>query len=185
MARTQILPLAAAVAAAMGMAACSNTHDTAVAGNAGNGRLCIPFATAAAAPAAPAPAAPPTTAPPYGAPATAPPATAGDPAALVEDCLHRWGYTLAASRDDANQVATATVAACGPSLARWNQQAVSQDGGGPVEAPSLLTGQPTTPLTEHYIFAQGRALFYVVQARAGKCTAPPIQNGVPVGVAAD
>jgi len=40
-------------------------------------------------------------------------------------------------------------------------------------APSLLTGQTTTPIAEHYNYAQGRALFYVVQGRAGKCAPPP------------
>jgi len=37
-------------------------------------------------------------------------------------------------------------------------------------------------MTEHYVFAQGRALFYVVQARAGKCAAPPMTNGAPTGL---
>jgi hypothetical protein len=170
--------------AAVSLAACNNAQRTGgVAGSGGGNRLCTPFAaTSATAPgqtAAPAPGAPAT------APATLPPVGV-DPAAALDDCLHRWGYALAASRDDANQVATATVAACGPSLSRWNQQALaSGSAGGSPEAPSLLTGQPTTPITEHFIFSQGRALFYVVQARAGKCAAPPMSNGVPTGVAAD
>jgi predicted small secreted protein len=177
MARLKTLALALA---AVSLAACNDAQRTGgVASNGGSNRLCTPFATTpAAAPgqnAAPAP----------GAPATAP-ALATDPAAALDDCLHRWGYALAASRDDANQVAAATLAACGPSLSRWNQQSLaSGGGGGSPEAPSLLTGQPTTPITEHYIFGQGRALFYVVQARAGKCAAPPVSNGVPTGVAAD
>jgi hypothetical protein len=166
----------AAALAAVSLAGCSNTRSGGMASG-GDNRLCIPFTTTTT-----------TTTATNGqtaAPVVAAP-IASDPGVAVEDCLHRWGYALAASPDDANHVATATVAACGPSISRWNQQTLTaSDGGGPPEAPSLLTGQPTTPITEHYIFAQGRALFYIVQARAGKCAAPPISNGVPVGVAAD
>jgi hypothetical protein len=106
-----------------------------------------------------------------------------DPAAALDDCLHRWGYTLAPSRDAADAVAQASVAACTPLLTRWNRQGLStgalpQPAVGDQEAPSLLTGQPTTPLAEHYTYAQARALFYVVQARAGKC-APPSSTTPP------
>ncbi len=174
MANLKILAAVAALAGA-GLAGCGATHNGGMAGG-GDSRLCIPFATTTTTTTTNGQAAAPVVAPPI----------ASDPGAAVEDCLHRWGYALAASSDDASQVATATVAACGPSLSRWNQQTLSSDGGGgPTEAPSLLTGQPTTPIGEHFIFAQGRALFYVVQARAGKCAAPPTTNGVPLGVAAD
>jgi hypothetical protein len=172
-----ILPVAAALAA-VSLAACNNTHGSGMASG-GDSRLCIPFATTTTTTTTT------TTNGQASAPVVAAP-IASDPGVAVEDCLHRWGYALAASADDANQVATATVAACGSSISRWNQQTLTGgDGGGPPEAPSLLTGQPTTPIAEHFIFAQGRALFYVVQARAGKCAAPPIANGVPVGVVAD
>ena len=101
----------------------------------------------------------------------------GDPAAAVDDCLHRWGYALAASSDAANFAAEATLAACSSELASWNQQGLSPDNaGGAVQAPSLMTGQPTNPMAEHHSFAEGRALFYVVQARAGHC-GPPQANG--------
>jgi len=174
MASAKILPLTAALAA-LSLAACSNTE---AGGMAGNRNVCMPFPAATAN-------APASASPANGqAPATAPP-LAGDPAATLEDCLHRWGYALAASRDDANQVATATVAACGAAISRWNQGTLASDegDGGPMQAPSLLTGQMTTPIAEHYLFAQGRALFYVVQARAGRCAAPPLSNGVLTGVA--
>jgi hypothetical protein len=102
-----------------------------------------------------------------------------DPGSVLDDCLHRWGYTLAASSDRAPDVAQATVAACTPALMQWNQLALAaaagrpkSAGGGPA-APSLLTGQPTTPAAEHYAYAHNRALFYVVQARAGSCAPPP------------
>ena len=47
---------------------------------------------------------------------------------------------------------------------------------------SLITGEPTTPMAEHNNFAHARALFYVVQARAGNCAPPPAKDGVPEGV---
>jgi hypothetical protein len=156
--------ISALALAALGLAGCNNPDNRASAGS----RICTPFAeanantTANAAPGAVLPTQP-----------------AVDPAAALDDCLHRWGYTLAASSDRAQEVAQAAVAACTPALTRWNQQTLSAaapgvQGPAPAEAaPSLLTGQATTPIAEHYNYAQARALFYVVQGRAGKCAPPP------------
>jgi len=176
-----------AACASLALGACNNTHPAGASAS-GNGARCLPFpavnaTTTTATTTTTTAAAPAVGAAPGQAPVAGAPVVTGDPAAAVEDCLHRWGYTLAASSDDANQVATATIAACGPSIARWNQAAVANGEGGPETAPSLMNGQETTPLTEHFIFAQGRAIFYVVQARAGKCAAPPLSNGAPVGLA--
>lgn len=108
---------------------------------------------------------------------------AADPATPVEECTRRWAYSLAGSRDSADAVADAVVAACAPALSKWNQASLGQAApGGGEQALSLTTGQPTNPLAEHSAFAQGRALFYVVQARAGRCKAPPVKNGVPEGL---
>jgi len=138
-------------AACVGLTACQEGQRT-VAG------ICKPFPEAAAA------------------------APADGPAAL-EDCLHRWGYALAAGRDDAGMVADATVAACTGPLTRWNQQSLTAAAAAP-EAPqeglSLLTGQPSSPIAEHRSFAADRALFYVAQARAGGCKAPPRREGAPM-----
>jgi hypothetical protein len=120
---------------------------------------------------------------------SAPPATAAnDPAAPVEECLRRWAYSLAGAHDSANIVGEAVVAACGSALTHWNQASLSQPSqlgpGGPNsqgQGVSLLTGRPTDPLAEHNAFVHARALFYVVQARAGRCAPPPVNNGVPVG----
>lgn len=153
------LPIAAAAAAALSLAACNNAENGRAAG--AGSRICTPFPEAANSNGQ-----------------TGAPAQPTDAAGAADDCLHRWAYSLAASTDPAEAVAQATVAACAPALTRWNQQGLGVGAGGPApgtgaeEAPSLLTGQPTNPLTEHYTYAQGRALFYVVQARAGKC-APP------------
>ena len=102
-------------------------------------------------------------------------------AASVDDCLRRYAYSLASARDDAGTVAEAAVAACSTQLTRWNQQALNQPGG-EVEAMSLATGQPTTPIAEHSNYAASRALFYVVQSRAGSCAPPPAKDGTPEGV---
>lgn len=144
----RLLPLFAM----LGLAAC---------GGPGAARgICTPFPNANGAPASGAPA-----------PATA----ASDPAAPLEDCLHRWAYSLAGASDTADQVANATVAACSGQLSRWNQQAMAPVTGASAqaEAVSLITGEPTGPIAAHHDFAQSRALFYVVQARAGRCAPPP------------
>ena len=149
--------LAAALAvAALALGACDERHDMAA-----NSKVCPDFKSGAK---------------------STPVAVSIDPsAALVDECVRRWAYSLASSQDPAATVAEATVAACTPQLARWNQQALSQPGAD-VEASSLTTGQLTTPLAEHSAYTGGRALFYVVQARAGRCAAPPITNGVPDGI---
>lgn len=156
----KLLAIAAAVA---GLAACNENRNDNVAENRGPAGLCKPFNTAAAAQANAVP----------GMPGAMP-----DPSTAVDDCLHRWGYTLAGSTDTADVVAEAVVAACAAPLMRWNQQslgaAVSEDARGR-ELPSLLTGQPTNPIAEHNNFTQSRALFYVVQARAGKCQPPRVE----------
>lgn len=157
--------LIAASIAALGLAGCNNANRT----GGGVAGICKPFPTAQAA----------TT---QGQPATTLNATpgAGDPAAGLDDCLHRWSYTLAASTDPANLVADAALAACGDALSSWNQSALTAaNAGGAVQAPSLMTGEPTNPILEHHAFAQGRALFYVVQARAGHCAAPPAATQKP------
>jgi hypothetical protein len=114
-----------------------------------------------------------------------PPTATTDAATPVDDCLRRWAYSLAGARDNADVVADATVTACAAPLTRWNQAGLTQQAqdsaNGPVEGLSITTGQPTNPLAEHSAFARGRALFYVVQARAGRCAPPPVNNGVPAG----
>ena len=153
-----------AAGACLALAACDDPGQPRAAG-AGGTKLCTPFAGEANGQAA----------------AAAP----MDPRGMVDDCLHRWGYALAASPDPAGDVAAATVAACSSALGRWNQQALIPPGGdgprAPTEAPSLITGEETNAVAERYGYAQGRALFYVVQARAGKCAAPPMADGALEG----
>jgi hypothetical protein len=146
--------------AALSLGACSNAEV-------GAKGICTPFPSAAAAT--------------VGGPAVA---SSADPSAPVDDCLHRWAYSLAKSTDPAEAVAQATVSACTTALSRWNQQAMAPatgPGGDTAEAVSLVTGRPTTNFEAHHDFAQGRALFYVVQARAGHCAPPPAAKGAPIG----
>jgi hypothetical protein len=103
------------------------------------------------------------------------------PASPVDECVRRWAYSLAPSRDDADAVADAAVAACGSALSKWNQQSLAGPAP-PADALSITTGQPTNPLSEHNAFAHGKALFYVVAARAGHCAPPPAKDGVPEGI---
>ena len=149
---------AALTCAALGLTACSEP-----ARGGGNAKICVDFKAAKA-------------------PVAAPGAPGADGAARVDECVKRWAYSLAPSRDDAGVVAEAAKSACGAQLASWNQQIVDQPGAADGESASILTGEPTTPLAEHNAYAERRALFYVVQARAGSCAAPPAKDGVPEGV---
>jgi hypothetical protein len=145
---------AALVLSALMLGACDGRHELAA-----NSKLCPDFKVAKAAPIV----------------------AGAEGASAVDECVRRWAYSLASSHDDAATVADAAVAACNVQLARWNQQSLNQPGAD-IEGPSITTGQPTNPLAEHSAFTSGRALFYVVQARAGACPAPPITNGVPDGI---
>lgn len=153
------------LAAAASLAACNqaNSSRDAVAG------LCTPFPAA--------PAAAPTSGP------AAPVATAGDPVAPLDDCLHRWSYALAGAGDESSTtVAQAALSACHNVLTRWNRDTVSS-GGETSEAPSLTTGEIMNPIAAHYAFAESRALFYAVQAKAGHCAAPRFKDGAPAPAA--
>lgn len=147
-----------ALAAALGVAALSLTACNEP-GKGGNAKICADFKVAKPAPGTP------------GAGGAGP----------VDECLKRWAYSLASSPDDAEVVAKAARAACGTQIANWNQQILNQPGADG-EAASLMTGEPTTPLAEHNGYTERRSLFYVVQARAGSCPAPPAKDGVPEGV---
>lgn len=147
-------PLTAACLAALALAACSGQPG----GMAANGKICADFKQKAT-----------------------PPAGASADAIAVDECVRRWAYSLAPAGDDAATVADAAAAACNAQLSRWNQLALNQPGATDPSA-SLITGEPTTVLAEHNGFTRSRALFYVVQARAGSCAPPPAKDGAPEGV---
>ena len=165
--------LAAVAAITLGLGACDDSHEHMAA----NGKICATWKT---------PAAPTTAAVDANAAAaqngvTAVP-VAGDAAAPVDSCVKHWAYSLASSRDGADIVADAAMAACSGALSNWNQGAMAQGGGpGSEQSISTVTGQPTTAMAEHANFARAQALLYVVEARAGLCKPPAVVNGVPVG----
>ncbi len=99
-------------------------------------------------------------------------AAPGGDAGALDDCMHRWGYRLARSDDRADLVAQAVVAACTPVLSRWNQSTLNQPQPGPDTAISLVTGKTNNTPADRFEMSQAKALFYVVQARAGHCAAP-------------
>jgi hypothetical protein len=150
------LPAAVAMIGTLGLAACDNGT-----GHRANSGICTSFKTTSTTNGVPAPLA------------------AIDAATPVDDCVHRWSYSLASARDPADVVADAVVVACGAVVSRWNQASLSRPSNG--EGISLATGLPSNPLAEHSAFARGRAVFYVVQARAGQCAPPDATNGVPAG----
>jgi hypothetical protein len=158
--------LAAIAVIAFGLTACDNAGDQ----MASNGKICANWKTTAA----------PTTATVAG---VVP--VGVDAATPVDVCVKHWAYSLASSRDAADVVADAAVAACATSLSNWNQTALNTAApGGPSASDqtiSTVTGQPTNAMAEHADFARSQALLYVVEARAGRCKPPAIVNGVPVG----
>ncbi len=79
---------------------------------------------------------------------------------IAEECIHRWGYRLAKSPDNATIVAAAVVALCDePILTQIRRLAeVNQDR----ERSALWVNKRSRDL----------ALAYVVQARAGNCPVP-------------
>ena len=147
---------AVAIIGALGLAACDN-----VPGRRANSGLCTNFKASGA-----------TNSP-------LPPVTLNDGAAPVVECVRRWSYSLASAGDPADVVADAVVAACSAEVGRWNQASLSRPSNG--EGLSLSTGQPSNPLVEHGAFVRGRALLYVVEARAGQCAPPDVINAVPAG----
>jgi hypothetical protein len=148
---------AMATLAAVGLAGCNRQTtgggDITLAG----GKYCTPFPSAPAA---------------SNAATGLAPATISDPAIAFDDCIHRWGYVLAPSRDPADVVAQAAVEACSSILSSWSQQ-ISQTQQSPQYSPRGARSATPDPEAQRMHAAEGRALFYVVQARAGGCAPPP------------
>jgi hypothetical protein len=109
-------------------------------------------------------------------------ASVSDPAVAFDDCIHRWGYVLAPSHDPADVVAQASVEACSSVLANWSQQLGQSQQGDSAQGSGREAMQTPDPEAQRMHAAEGRALFYVVQARAGGCAAPPANTLVSPSV---
>jgi hypothetical protein len=158
--RKMALMAAAATIAAAGLAGCNRQAPT-TNGDltlSGGGKYCTPFPAAAEA---------------TNSASGLAPAVVSDPAASFDDCIHRWGYVLAPSRDPADVVAQASVEACSSVLASWSQQVGQSPEPDTYDRGRRAAQQQPDPTAQRMHAAEGRALFYVVQARAGSCAAPP------------
>lgn len=89
----------------------------------------------------------------------------------TEQCIHRWAYRLAPSGDPADAVARATLGACSDMLGRTAEAWKQMSSADPTMT-SYLTGERVTPEARTYEEMRMKALFYAVQARAGKCAVP-------------
>jgi hypothetical protein len=76
-----------------------------------------------------------------------------------DECIHRWAYRFAAAPDDADQVVGAVIGACRAQIDR----SATMLGGGDDEAERWY-------LAEMERVAKERALYRVIQARAGNCS---------------
>jgi len=85
-------------------------------------------------------------------------ANAYEQAVLRDECLHRWAYRLAGARDTADLVVGAVVGACRREIERSATLLADND-----------ESAETYYLTEMERVSRERALYRVIQARAGNC----------------
>ena len=78
-----------------------------------------------------------------------------------EGCVHRWAYRLASVEGAVPVIAKAVVAGCADAVEAAELAPVDRDG--------MPIGKPSPPLSEK---ALGMGMFYVAQARAGRCAIP-------------
>ena len=98
------------------------------------------------------------------------------PAALrLDECVHRWSYRLAGSADPADTVAKAVLGACetpfNQTVIDWPDDDLLQikDREQRIAAIRQAQTEGEAYLAKTYA---SKALFHVVQARAGRCTVP-------------
>lgn len=96
------------------------------------------------------------------------------PKVIAEECVHRWGYRLAGASDEANTVADAVVEACREPMARYAAEMADQTLAlVPANERNRLLGDARRLSVESArTNLKEKALFHVVQARAGHCKVP-------------
>jgi len=86
-----------------------------------------------------------------------------------DECVHRWSYRLAGAPEPVDVVARAAVGACsdliGLTAGAWQEA----DQPGPGLMTSYRTGGTVTAEERTFEDFSMKAVFYVVQARAGHC----------------
>ena len=100
------------------------------------------------------------------------PADAYQQAVARDECIHNWAYRLSRSDDDAEAVVGAVVGACRTSIDR--------------SATMVAAGDPEAErfyMAEFERASRERALFRVVQARAGRCSLEPRAAEAPAAPA--
>jgi len=98
----------------------------------------------------------------------------------LDNCTLKWAYRLARSPDAADSVAQAVIGACAGAVDYLNSAAVAAKRadyaerypGIPPEWTSPRDGRDLTVQAYHYEEYRQKALFNVVQARAGQCKVP-------------
>lgn len=93
---------------------------------------------------------------------------------MLEQCVHRWAYRLAPSGDPAPVAAEAVLAACDEVLFRatFAAEQRAQSRNEPNDVFDVQTGQSVNRYAGATEEMRRKALFHVVQARAGKCVVP-------------
>lgn len=89
----------------------------------------------------------------------------------ADDCLHRWGYRLAGAPEPAATAAEAALGACYDAVEAWATRIVGTEDRLP-DYRDPITGRLVDFRANLFQEARSYALFYVVQARAGKCKVP-------------
>ncbi len=98
----------------------------------------------------------------------------------LDNCMLKWAYRLAQSPDSAEIAAQAVIGACAGAVNHLNSTAAAAKRadfaerypGIPPEWSSPRDGRDVTVQAYHYEVYPQKALFHVVQARAGHCDVP-------------
>ncbi len=90
---------------------------------------------------------------------------------LADDCVHRWGYRLAGARDDALTVAKAVAAGCESGVSDVQRDFKENLA---TEIPDPIQRRRVEDEYDAFVVKMylDKALFHVVQARAGNCRVP-------------
>jgi hypothetical protein len=100
-----------------------------------------------------------------------------DPQQKSDSCVHRWAYRLARSNEAPAVVADAVMGACWDTLfpvvfASYDSARTNAPNNDPEVSLSMRTGREVPLGARVFEDQRAKALFHVVQARAGNCATP-------------